>query len=577
MYSRRRSVRAWRLRGRRGQVSAIATIFGLLIVVTFIANYLTTTLPQQMSVNDLNHVVQVEDQIGRLSALLESATEADAVGAEFTQPISLGSAGQPPFASADPGTLSPPTNGSSFNLTLPIGGTWYYNPPSAPFASKNLTYSNPGGGCTKTTSSVTCTGTSYLFWNVSTSATNYALSVANGVYDVNVEDSGASTAAPATLTTTLTGDGTLNYVGIGNNGSTPITMSAAGTGTINIEIIGNYDNVSIADTSGGGNVNILFVGLHDTVWVSKGAGLTLLVEDAGSSDSVGLTTSETYLNANTVASVYFLSDSSGATACPNGLNAETDWVYGGHAPVTTAHGHGGSTTTYYGDYNVTYNVTTLPVTLTTAPPYAIWESTNNSLTAEAEICPFFSQHYVPTYWGASGGGFSVHLASSYIPQADIALDEGGVVYAQQGGVPIMLDPPGFSATWLGSTLTSLTLWFPSFIGTVPTDYGLSTSEVEARLLSVSQATFLPTSLNDIADGSFINVTVVSPFAAGWVNYWNSTVPWDYYNFGCSGPSDACNGPYAHDGPLATAWIDIPTTYQLQSVTVQVAVFAISVV
>jgi len=63
---RSRQLRKWRRRGRRGQVAAVATIFGLLLVVVFIANYLTTTLPAQMSVNDLDHVIQVENQVGQL-------------------------------------------------------------------------------------------------------------------------------------------------------------------------------------------------------------------------------------------------------------------------------------------------------------------------------------------------------------------------------------------------------------------------------------------------------------------------------------------------------------------------------
>ncbi|MCI4339501.1 MAG: hypothetical protein L3J68_04125, partial [Thermoplasmata archaeon] len=95
MYPRRHRIRKWRLRGRRGQVSAVATILGLLLVVTYIANYLTTTLPQQMSINDLNHDVQVEDQLGGLQALIGAAVASNAIGAQFSQPVTLGGVGQP--------------------------------------------------------------------------------------------------------------------------------------------------------------------------------------------------------------------------------------------------------------------------------------------------------------------------------------------------------------------------------------------------------------------------------------------------------------------------------------------------
>ena len=48
----------------------MATILGLLLVVTVIANYLATTLPAQMSVNDLNHEIAVENQLGHFQAVL---------------------------------------------------------------------------------------------------------------------------------------------------------------------------------------------------------------------------------------------------------------------------------------------------------------------------------------------------------------------------------------------------------------------------------------------------------------------------------------------------------------------------
>ena len=110
--TRRTSHRNWRRRGRRAQVAAVATLLGLLLVVTFIANYLSTQLPNQMLSNDLNHEIAVENQLGRLSELLEAASNANNVGAQLTQPLSLGSDGVPPFAPPDTSYLSGPVNGS---------------------------------------------------------------------------------------------------------------------------------------------------------------------------------------------------------------------------------------------------------------------------------------------------------------------------------------------------------------------------------------------------------------------------------------------------------------------------------
>jgi len=82
-------------------VAAVATLLGLLLVVSFIANYLSTQLPNQMAVNDLNHNLLVENQLARLDALLETTSANYATGAQLTQPVSLGSDAVPPFAPAD--------------------------------------------------------------------------------------------------------------------------------------------------------------------------------------------------------------------------------------------------------------------------------------------------------------------------------------------------------------------------------------------------------------------------------------------------------------------------------------------
>jgi hypothetical protein len=98
--------RRWRRRGRRAQVAPVATILGLLLVVTFIANYISTTLPSQMSVNDVSHGTTVENQLGKLYALLAAVSGTGEVGAQVSQPISLGTDPAPPFAGADSSVLS---------------------------------------------------------------------------------------------------------------------------------------------------------------------------------------------------------------------------------------------------------------------------------------------------------------------------------------------------------------------------------------------------------------------------------------------------------------------------------------
>ncbi len=578
MIGRCRPVRKWRLRGRRGQVSAVATILGLLLVVTFIANYLTATLPGQMSVNDLNHVVQVQDQVGRLSALLQAASADDAVGAQLTQPLTLGSAGQPPFALADPGSVGPTTNGSSYNVTLPIGGSWFY---SFPTIGTPLGYTGfPSSSCTPSAGTqLVCKGSSTAFWNVSeTSLTNLVFTGASGTYNVEIKDSGTSTAHLATITTTMNNVGTLNLLVIGNN--TTIPLGITGAATINIEIVGNYDTLTITNSAVASTVDLLEVGLQDTTTLSDAQDLTFLANIDGTTDSVTVTTNTADLSASTVVSVYFMGDSPATTACPNDNSAASDSVSGGSTYTTTTPTHGHPTTSWWGDYNVTYNVTSTPATPTTTPP-AWWTAYNpsefNAIIPAAENCPLFAQAAVPLYLTALGGGVAVHLASTYIPSSDVALDQGAVVYAQQGGIPILLDPPGITTTMSNGALVSLSIWLPIFVGTISVDSGLSTAEFQARLVAVNTVTFTSGSLTDIAAGNDINFTVVSPFAAAWVGYYNATYPYDTFGFGCSGPAAACDGPYTTGGPLGTAWLDIPTGGQLATVVVQTATFAVSLV
>ncbi|MGA8302136.1 MAG: hypothetical protein WB873_00325, partial [Thermoplasmata archaeon] len=211
--NRRLRLRKWRLRGRRGQVAAVATILGLLLVVTFIANYLTATLPGQMSVNELNHEIQVQDQVGRLQALLEAASSADAVGAQFTQPITLGGAGQPPFAGADSASIGP-TSGLSFNLTFSLAGPLVYAPPTGGTPNSGIV-----GSCTLGAASLVCAGTNHVTYNFSAAVpTNYAItSSGGGTYVINITDSGTSNASRSTVALTVSGALPFTTIILGSN------------------------------------------------------------------------------------------------------------------------------------------------------------------------------------------------------------------------------------------------------------------------------------------------------------------------------------------------------------------------
>jgi len=138
----RRPRRAWRRRSQRAQVSAVATILGLLLVVVFIANYISTTLPSQMGQNDLQHGVLVQNQVAQFGALLQAYSSADAVGAQVSAPLTLGSAGAPPFSAPDSSTILPLVNQSSLQVAFSVTG------PSTP--SRTISVSTLSSPCSTT-------------------------------------------------------------------------------------------------------------------------------------------------------------------------------------------------------------------------------------------------------------------------------------------------------------------------------------------------------------------------------------------------------------------------------------------
>jgi hypothetical protein len=103
--------RGWRLlrkhglRSRSGQVSAVATVLALLLFVSFLSTFVLGQLGTQMSAQEFQHQVQVEDQLERLQdSILQS-------GAAW----SPGPAGLTPLPSWNQGNLCTPVAGVCTN------------------------------------------------------------------------------------------------------------------------------------------------------------------------------------------------------------------------------------------------------------------------------------------------------------------------------------------------------------------------------------------------------------------------------------------------------------------------------
>ena len=86
--------RGWRLlrqhglRSRSGQVSAVATVLALLLFVSFLSTFVLGQLGTQMSAQEFQHQVQVEDQLERLQdSILEAAAAWSPGGSGLTPPV----------------------------------------------------------------------------------------------------------------------------------------------------------------------------------------------------------------------------------------------------------------------------------------------------------------------------------------------------------------------------------------------------------------------------------------------------------------------------------------------------------
>ncbi len=541
--------RLWRRRSRRAQVSAVATILGLLLVVTFIANFISTTLPNQMQVNDLNHELTVEDQLGRLQTLLYGTSEAVAIGAQVTAPISLGGAGDPPFANPDGGTISgtPGFNSTAAGISYSyeVLGPLAYLAPTG-FGAHNPT---PPSGCTVTSSTLTCgyvtgpvkanfslasgssftpsldDGSGLLALNVSTNSSSITLSNVQG-FDLQLTVAGSHN----TITVNSNGAVTPTITVLGNNNT--IALNAAGGGnTFKVLIVGNDNTVTGPGTAGDSTVDLTVYGVDNTWSVTSGG-----------SDSYHV-----WLNGFNPSDVV-------STECP----------YGALALSNTVTGFTGANSAKLVE---TYNNSTTYDNPSTKTPSTGLTVVYQSVAAST--CPYVAQSSINLEQSITPGSVVVvGLQNAYIPSAEVAFDEGAVAFAQEGAYPILVDPP--EITYTGSTAT---LWIPQFTGTLGSSSGLGTVSLAFRLLGVQTISLPATSLSLPSSGD-LNITVVSPYAQAWYEYFTTSSAFKALTTTCV-PTAVCSGAYAAPEPLGTVTLAIPFA-GLSSLSVTTAMFSVGI-
>jgi hypothetical protein len=544
----RSNPRLWRRRSRRAQVSAVATILGLLLVVTFIANYITTTLPSQMQVNDLNHELTVENQLGRLQTILYGTSEADAIGAQISAPVSLGSAGDPPFANPDGATVSGApgfnTSASEIAYAYSVLGALGFFPPLG-FGAVNPT---PPSTCTITTTTMTCGYTSAAvrtnFSLASGSSFTPSLDDGSGLMAINISTNSSS----ITFSNIQGFHFLLTVVGSDNT----ITINSNGAVTPTITVLGSNNTLALNAAGGGNTFKVLIIGNDNTVTGPGTAGDTTI-----------------YLTTYGIGNVWQVTSggSDSYHAWFNGFNPSD--VVSTQCPVG-ALALANSITGFTGANNAklveTFNNSTSynnPSTKTSTGLTEIYQS------VAATTCPYVSQPTIALQQTITPGSVVVlGLTNAYIPSAEVAFDEGAVAFAQEGAYPILVDPPEF--TYTGATAS---LWIPQFVGSIGTSSGLGTVGLTFRLLNV-QTLVLPATGLALPTSGYLDLTVVSPYAQAWYNYFTTANGFKTLTTTCT-PTTVCSGAFAAPEPLGTVTLAIPLG-ALTSLTVTTAQFSVGV-
>ncbi len=174
-------------------------------------------------------------------------------------------------------------------------------------------------------------------------------------------------------------------------------------------------------------------------------------------------------------------------------------------------------------------------------------------------CPFVTQVILPVPTGGAPRSASlvVQLRNTYVPSAEVALDQGAVVYAQPGAIPVFVVPPPISYA-----SGVLSVFVPQFAGSLGTEAGSGTADVLLRLLSVQQIQ-IPSSGFYLENLTKVTVTVVSQYVAAWYAYFQS-VPalTPYVTCSPTGANSPCTALYQPGQSLGTVTLAIPATSSL---------------
>jgi hypothetical protein len=219
-----------RYRARKGQVSAVATILGLLLFVAFIANFILAELPGEMQQNETSHILLVEDQLARLQATILAEAQNPGIHVALVSPVTLGSQAEPPFGLAAQSTIQTEYTSVGTVASYHLASIRHL---ALPWASGSGCLAGGGGTC-----------------STAGAKNTYNLETNHSAESITISGSGAS----------------LFYNLTGSNDTVTVTWSGPNMNVINFVVNGSNDSLTFKKTgtdTGSPHGSFLFYGETD--------------------------------------------------------------------------------------------------------------------------------------------------------------------------------------------------------------------------------------------------------------------------------------------------------------------------
>ncbi len=514
-----------------------------------------------MTVNDVNHELEVENQLGHLDALMERATQPGLRGVPLIQPISLGSDGVAPFAAPDGGVITGIPNQPHPTVKLGLFGTNYFIPglgPTPPISGCSVTYTQ-----TPTGVSVQCTHQKVVTFNYLNNSTKYSFKF-SGEGNASVTLGYETNGSLIVVNTPGRGGGFEDVTLIGSNNR----MWVTGTGGSNQKIViyGNNNQLHLNATSQQ-LVTANVTGNRNSIFVKNTPGTSSVVYAEAMGEYTNFTAGRGGYYNVTYTGFNFMTHLS--PFCPYDNVANRNHV----TPIPTEYAK-------YVTANVTYNDTELSGFTTRENTTTHW---HYAYLYKPTTCYGFAHFTARVLAGLEAASLVVHLENRYAPAAEVAMDQGAVIYAQPGGIPFMVDPPP-----LTYSPGYVAIWLPAFYNGFGPESGTGTTALSISQL-VSQSYTFPGGGWVVNPGQKLVLTYHTPYYVAWMNFLcGASSPFGQFaKLTLDNVSGAWPGPWGCDqattpwnftqiyepsGPMGSITISLPVS-QDTVVSIRLGVFA----